>query len=80
MANQSDFLLQNATQDMRILSFTTCVDAYETLIGLQFTLYNKEGEVFLELPPLGSTDGTCRTLTIEQGSIEQIEASFSRDS
>ena len=38
--NQSDFLLASASSEMRILSFTTCVDSAETLAGIQLTLYS----------------------------------------
>ena len=72
-------LAQSASTDMRPLNFTTCVDDSGVLSGVQFTLWSEETQTALELAPLGTLDGACRSLTLEGGGIEAIRASFSQE-
>ena len=72
-------LTQSASTDMRPLNFTTCVDEDDVLAGIQFTLWSEETQTALELPPLGTLAGACRSLTLDGGGIEAMRASFSQE-
>ena len=63
---------------MKLYRFTTCEDDTENVLGVKFSLWSDETQTELELSPIGTIDGTCRTLTIEEGTIEAMQASFSQ--
>ena len=67
------------TDEMRIHSFTTCVDSHGYVIGLQFSLTSnpysadEDSEAIIELGAIGNMNGDCTTLTLE-GGFDKIRA------
>ena len=60
-------------------SFKTCEDEREDMVGLQFTVVDKDDESkIFELQAMGdvSDELNCRVLTIVSGEIERIVASY----
>ena len=71
-------LVESGFNDTRVLNFTTCIDKNDdTLTGVQLTLWSEEYQVPLSLDPIGYLDSNCRTLTLDGGGIDSINASFS---
>ena len=79
--SNAEVLMQTTTyNDSRVLNFTTCIEIQEesdVLIGVQITLWSEVYREATVLPPIGTiTDSSCRTLTLENGGIEFMRASF----
>ena len=54
---------------------TTCVDNLNMVSGLQFQLVSDITDGELNLPPIGTIDGTCDTLNLYGGKINKIKVS-----
>ena len=58
-------------------AFKTCENGSKNLLGIQFTIVDKDDETNeIELEPIGTISGICRTLTVEGGPIDKIKASY----
>ena len=75
-----DEIDQLGSEQFVMKSFKTCEDSREDMVGLQFTLVDKDDPTnTVKLAPMGDVSDSldCRELTISSGPIVKIMASYS---
>ena len=73
-------LSTDTTEDMKMSMeiITTCVDNLNMVAGLQFQLVSDITDGELNLPSIGTLDGTCDSLNLYGGKINKIKVSQSK--